>query len=402
MISENQIYSGFSCPQVGLDKEFLELVVTEHARQTVQKFIECYNGRMEIRGRGLGSVLSNWLQCTDTFETVWNSGFGEVFAAVFRNGAQDIERRAAMLALRLHECGHAGEWEQQLSKPVRFRFDRWLLPPADTIEVSATPQAVMLNMRTANFWRKTTFQRSENGWETNNGAEALMVLTRPGIRWTILTAESLAASSTALLQTEVLGYGDADVDTQPELLLHTCDAAVSLIAEYADIYLAWVSNVIRELVPLRARSGIFNNGSIDLSPGVICVSNSISNRENPWALAEVLVHEATHQYLYIARRLGRMDDGRDENLYFSPFRNTGRPIYNILITYHAFANVVLFYRAALAHGPSADGTSALAVEERVKELEQTLQPLDQALQSTKSLTPLGLALWEPLRGQLQG
>lgn len=402
MIAESQIYSGFSCPQVGLAKEFLELVVTEHARQTVQKFIECYNGRMEIRGRGLGSVLSNWLQCTDTFETVWNSAFGEVFAAVFRNGAQDIERRAAMLALRLHECGHACEWEQQLSKPVRFRFDRWLLPPADTIEVSATPQAVTLNVRTSNAWRKTTFQHGENGWEANNDVEALSVLTRPGIRWTILTAESLAASSTALLQTEVLGYGDADVDTQPELLLHACDAAVSLIAEYADIYLAWVSNVIRELVPLRARSGIFNNGSIDLSPGVICVSNSISNRENPWALAEVLVHEATHQYLYIARRLGRMDDGRDENLYFSPFRNTGRPIYNILITYHAFANVVLFYRAALAHGPSADGTSALAVEERVKELEQTLQPLDQALQSTKSLTPLGLALWEPLRGQLQG
>jgi HEXXH motif-containing protein len=259
----------------------------------------------------------------------------------------------------------------------------------------------MLNMRTANFWRKTTFQRSENGWETNNGAEALMVLTRPGIRWTILTAESLAASSTALLQTEVLGYGDADVDTQPELLLHTCDAAVSLIAEFADIYLPWVSNVIRDLVPLRARPGIFSSGSIDLSPGVVCVSNSVSNHENPWALAEVLVHEATHQYLYIARRLGRMDDGKDDTLYFSPFRNTGRPIYNILITYHAFANVVLFYRTALAHGQSADGTSALVVQERVKELEQTLQPLEQALQSTRSLTPLGLALWEPLRGQLQ-
>ena len=97
-----------------------------------------------------------------------------------------------------------------------------------------------------------------------------------------------------------------------------------------------------------------------------------------------------------------MDDGKDDTLYFSPFRNTGRPIYNILITYHAFANVVLFYRTALAHGLSADETSALAVQERVKELEEKLQPLEQALQATTSLTPLGLALWEPLRGQLQG
>jgi len=402
MIAESEVYSGFSCPQVGLDKEFLELVVTEHARQSVQKFIECYNGRMELRGRGLGSVLSNWLQCTDAFETVWNSAFGEAFAAVFRSGADDIERRAAMLALRLHECRHAGDWKLQLSKPVRFRFDRWLLPPADAIEVSATPQAVTLNLRTANIWRTTTFQQSENGWETNNGVEALLVLTRPGIRWTILTAESLAPSSIALLQTEVFGYADADVDTQPELLLHASDTAVSLIAEFAGIYLAWVSNVIRELVPLRARSGIFNNGSIDLSPGVICVSNSVSNQENPWSLAEVLVHEASHQHLYIARRLGRMDDGKDDSLYFSPFRNTGRPIYNILITYHAFANIVLFYRTALAHGLSADVSSARAVQRRAKELEEKLQPLDQALQSTKSLTPLGRALWEPLREQLRG
>jgi hypothetical protein len=396
MIAESQIYRGFSCPHVGLDEEFLELVVTEHARQTVQKFIEHYSGRIERLGGGLGSVFSNWLRSEDTFGTVWNSAFGEAFAAVFRDGADNIERSAGMLALRLHECRHAGDWELQLSKPVRFRFDRWLLPAADVMQVSATPQSVTLNMRTANVWRKIGFQPSENGWETTN-VEALPMLIRPGIRWTILTAESIAPSSAALLQMEVFDYSDADVDTQPELLLRTCDAALSHIAEFAGIYLAWVSKVIRELIPLRARSGIFSSGSIDLSPGVLCVSN----QDHPWALADVLVHEATHQYFYIARRLGRMDDGKDETLYFSPFRNTGRPIYNILITYHAFANVLLFYRAALAHGLSADDISALALDKRAEELEQKLQPLEQALQSTTSLTPLGLAMWEPLRAQLQ-
>lgn len=95
-----------------------------------------------------------------------------------------------------------------------------------------------------------------------------------------------------------------------------------------------------------------------------------------------------------------MDDGKDDALYFSPFRNTGRPIFNILITYHAFANVVLFYRTALANGLSADPTFAPAVEERVKELTQKLEPLEQALQATKSLTPLGFGLWKPLREEL--
>ena len=404
MIDENEIYRGFSCPQVGLEKEFLELVVTEYARQTVEKFIECYRARLELRSGGLAVVLTNWLQGTDTFETVWNSAFGEVFKAVFRNNedhADNIERDAAMLGLRLHECGHTGEWELQLSEPLRFRFDRWLLPSAHTMKVLATQQAVTIRTRTANVWQDTTFHRRENGWEAKD-VESLPVLTRPGIRWPILSVESLAPSSAALLKMEVFGYSDSDVDTEPELLLRTCDMAVNVIEQSASTYLTWVINVVRELIPLRAKPGIFSSGSIDLSPGVICVSNSVSSQEQPWALADVLVHEATHQYFYMARRLGRMDDGKDETLYFSPFRNTGRPIYNILITYHAFANVLLFYKTALAHGRSIDQGSALAIQERVRELEEKLQPLEQALQSTTSLTPLGLALWQPLRAQLEG
>ena len=400
MITENEIYGGFSCPQAGLDRESLEIVVAEHARQSVQRFIQCYDGRLELRSGGLGTVFHNWMRSDDNFECAWNPAFGEVFAAVFRNVSGDIERRAAMLALRLHEFRNAGEWELAFSQPIRFRFDRWLLPPADAIAVSAAPEAVTLNTRSENTWRKIAFHYSENAWKTHCDVESLPLSTRPGIRFIMLNAESLTPSSTDLLKTEVPGYGDADVDTQPELLLSACDTSLNLIAEFAGIYLPWVGNVIRELVPLRARPGIFNNGSIDLAPGVICISNSISNQENPWSLAEVLVHEATHQYLYIARRLGSMDDGKDDALYFSPFRNTGRPIFNILITYHAFANVVLFYRTALANGLSADPTFAPAVEERVKELTQKLEPLEQALQATKSLTPLGFGLWKPLREEL--
>jgi hypothetical protein len=400
VITQNEIYGGFSCPQAALDRESLELVVVEHARQSLQRFIQCYDGRVELRSGGLGSVFRNWMQSDGTFECVWNPAFGEAFAAVFRNVSGDIERRAAMLALRLHEFGNAGEWELAFSQPIRLRFNRWLLPPSDAIAVSATPEAVTLNTRSGNTWRKIAFHYSENAWGTNGDVDSLPVLTRPGIRLTILNAESLTPSSTDLLKTEVLGYGDADVDMQPELLLSRCDTSLSLITEFANSYLLWVGNVIRELVPLRPRQGIFNNGSIDLAPGVICLSNSISNRDNPWSLAEVLVHEATHQYLYIARRLGSMDDGKDDALYFSPFRNTGRPIFNILITYHAFANVVLFYRTALANGLSTDPTFAPAVEERVKELTQKLEALEQALQATKSLTPLGFGLWEPLREEL--
>ena len=153
----------------------------------------------------------------------------------------------------------------------------------------------------------------------------------------------------------------------------------------------WIGYVLRDLIPLPDRSGMHNSGSEYLLPGVICVSN----QNDPWALAEMLVHEATHQYLYILNRLGPLDDGTDQTLYFSPIRNMGRPIHFIVVAYHAFGNVLLFYRT-VRDAISADREAGARIHRRVEELDPQLAGLEHALQTTKALTPLGRALWEPL------
>jgi HEXXH motif-containing protein len=137
---------------------------------------------------------------------------------------------------------------------------------------------------------------------------------------------------------------------------------------------------------------MLNSGSERFSPGVIY----ISNQHHRCPLAEMLVHEATHQYAYILTRLGPLDDGTDQTLYYSPIRNAGRPIRFIVLAYHAFANVLLFYRMARAHG--------LPDEEVLingdAPLESHLETLEQALQRTSALTCFGRALWEPLYEQI--
>src|SRR5438046_7090098 len=49
-------------------------------------------------------------------------------------------------------------------------------------------------------------------------------------------------------------------------------------------------------------------------PGVVHVAH-ISYRP---ALAEMLVHELSHQHYYVASSHGPVDDGSDDNLYYSP------------------------------------------------------------------------------------
>ena len=140
MIAEGLDYRGFACPQGELDKDLLEACVVEHGRQTVDAFIARYDDRLERYASGLAPVLLGWLQGDDTYETVWNPAFGAMRAALLSPDAQDVERSAGALGLRLHECGYPGQWELQLDTPVRFRFDRWLLPRSNALRVSATPR----------------------------------------------------------------------------------------------------------------------------------------------------------------------------------------------------------------------------------------------------------------------
>src|SRR4030095_1007542 len=86
------------------------------------------------------------------------------------------------------------------------------------------------------------------------------------------------------------------------------------------------------------------------------------------SIGETLVHEASHQMANIRKRLGPLDDGSDDRGYFSPVKQTERPVDAILIAYHAFANVVLFYRACLASGVEDVAHCCRNEERHVREL----------------------------------
>jgi HEXXH motif-containing protein len=385
MIADDLAYEGFASPQTGLNPAMLEAVVVNHGMQTLDAFIQRSGAHINRKGSGLVAALKMWLESGLPYLAVWNFVFGDMYATLFSNQLAEVERSAVALALRAVAFDVEAKWQFELASPFSFLFDRWVLPFGDAIRMSARDASATIEVRTADGWRQTVFHREANGWKSD-GAESLAIFTHTNVHFAIFPLERLPTASPA--QRLVKNLYDDGVANRTDLLLKTCREATNLIGEFAGIYLPWVSEVIKELIPLPPRPNVLHSASGNLAPGMI----SVTNQPLRCALAEQLVHEATHQHLYILRRLGSLDDGTDATLHFSPFRKEGRPLFFILFAYHAFANVLLFYRMARAHGLPADelGTS----DER--KLEDDLRTVEKVLTTSKALTPLGKALWQPL------
>jgi HEXXH motif-containing protein len=187
---------------------------------------------------------------------------------------------------------------------------------------------------------------------------------------------------------ELVPEGKIPTETLDEKTPRDFLAAYELLAQYAPCYLPWVLRMVNVLLPLHAAPGYSESGSSDFLPGVVGASVNTSALR----LAELLVHEGTHQYFHNLTGLGRVDDGSDQELYYSPVVRTQRPIDRILIAYHAFANILLFYRLCLENGIPDSQRCEREIALSLAQLEMLARPLRQ----TRALTPIGQAMFLPL------
>jgi HEXXH motif-containing protein len=401
-------FSGFACPQAGLAPDLLDLLVVEHADQLISTVLERHSGSLEQSAPGLCGLFKTWLarppgadRDTTDFDTVWNAAFGDMHAMLVSQTPSDLLRSAAAVALRLNACGQPGGWEVSLPAAAALRFGPWVLPAASAISVRATTARVALCLHVQQTWRTMVFERAPGGPWTTAQASLLEALHGSGhADFAFLLAPRNALSEPAaarLLFADAYQFDGADMRIT-ESWRGTCAQALTLLNTTAPHYAAWVSRVLRELVPLKARPAVFNSGSEQYSPGVVCVCD----HPYRWPLAEMLVHECSHQYLHIINRLGPLDDGSDTGLHYSPFRNKPRPLFFIVVAYHAFANVLLFYRHARARGLLPDpSVPSDAFTQRERVLQAQLRQIEPVLLQSRALTPLGRALWEPLYQALQ-
>jgi HEXXH motif-containing protein len=375
----------FAGPLPNWEANFPEELVVEHTKQAFARYVEHCSDRRSLAQSGLLTTLASADPENLSFDTVWHPAFGGTCIG-FPTVSDTFDRRAAALALRMHESGHPGEWEVSLEQPVHFQFARWSLPAGKVLKVQATPEQIRINVGSNGDSFTVEFERHADGLTPTGKVSELPSVKGELGPWVVWGLNEL----------EIWKLDDiaANVETRdPELMVPRCAAALAILGEYAPAYSLWVNKVVRYVTPWRVRKGERPSGSSssNVAPGLV----GVGNHDHASSFADSLVHEASHHYYYIAKRLGEFDDGTDKSLYFNPFLETKRPIDRILLAYHAFANVRLFCRSAVENGLVDDHY----ILKREEQLKRHLEILEDALLTSRALTPLGRALWEPLYRQ---
>ena len=168
--------------------------------------------------------------------------------------------------------------------------------------------------------------------------------------------------------------------------------ALKLIQEFAPDYHSWVTDVLRWIIPITppdpatgAKTRAFSMYGV---PSIV----HMSFPNNPLKVADLLIHECSHQYFHVAEDWFRLANGQDTNLYYSHYVKKERPIDRILIAFHAFANVSRFYIECLRN----DAPFADKAKRELGGHEQWLSEFNEHLKVTSGLTKAGRNLWQPL------
>jgi HEXXH motif-containing protein len=382
-----QMSRGFSCPQEPFGETFFEFLAIERARQVARDFLRLYEGPLSLSGRGLPEFLQRWLRGDTDFQAVWDFSLGEIDTAAKQESPPNVAATAAFLALRLGACGATGDWSLAFDVPVRLRWSHWLLPPCDKLEVHCDGQFSQIQATLRGERVQCQFHRTADGWE--GSGSGLQELSRFGTRReriVLLPSEALEGDALRPLRPSALP------EIPPEIIA-ACQQSLVLLHKHAPVYLPWVLRVLRHIVLLKHEVGNMRSGCSRDESGLI----HMSFVPHWMYLAESLVHEASHQYLHALCWLGPLDDGSDATLYYSPIKQTGRSLLRIALAYHAFANILLFFRLCRRNGAPDDGYLAKnesMVAAQVKQLEAPLH-------KNPALTPIGLALCEPLMERLR-
>lgn len=254
-------------------------------------------------------------------------------------------------------------FEAELPKPLRFRWDGVITAPATAVRYDG----------------KRLFVFRAGAWTDDHS------LAAPSARFGSRTLDLVPpwALDTISLATDDMPLSPLETDT---IVAQIEDAAVFL-AKATPSYFAWVDAVAAELLPLDGRDGHLRSRSQPHTPG--CLGASFPT--NGIALAELLVHEASHSYFDLARQFGKVEDGSDPQRYWSPVKNEGRPIDRILLTFHAWGNIDDLYGACIEGGHDIEG---YAERNRVR-IREDMRALYAAIEGSPAVTEMGRALCEP-------
>jgi HEXXH motif-containing protein len=360
-----------------------EAIAIRDGRALLERFLDRYGHRLRLCGNGLAEALDT-ASAALTLQAAWDPWAGAV-ARSLRWDDPAPERAAVVAALHLTAGGSAStSWSCLLDEPARLRFGRCLLPPVELVAVSVQRSGMRVVGRGPTGDREVTL--APDGSYQAAGVELLPAVGERRQLTLLPRAEPVIGFPPDGRGVVMPGSG------LPREAVSSLDAAIRLLDRCAPAYLRWVEWAVRDVVVVAAERGSPRSGVSGDWPGLVYVSAP----HEPATLAELLVHEAAHQYLHLVGRVGPVDDGSDERSYWSPLKGAERPLGRLLAAYHAFGNVALLYRACIEAGVNDRGRSAA----RLAALLEALRSTERHLWENPALTPAGRALLNPLMERL--
>lgn len=298
----------FACPGDGERRHSVQAIAVEDVRAHLTGFLLRRGGAVAEQSQGLEPLLRD---VRDSLAACTDPGLAFPAAAVvasLRDERVDPVWVAAALAGHFHGCGLKGTWRAAFRAPRSIRFGRSMTASSPTLTVDG---------------------------------DAI-----EGARLRPLGVVELEHASCLLLagqdDADGLGLDDARPLATGDLghRLGEMRAAIDLMRTGAPEYVAWCGDTVRIVAGWPGREEQTSSGSMAGHPGVVYCSTPL----NPVRLAESLIHEASHQHFHLVQSAVRLHSSLDEAEYWQPYVKAVRPIERILLAYHAFANVVLFYQ----------------------------------------------------------
>ncbi len=316
----------------------------------------------------------------------WDCSIGNLARLASRPHA-DHPAHAVAVALQLGSCGLAGSWSAVWQSPHRLRWGPWVLPQSQSIRFDSSGTAARIECGgvSQGSLRSIRFALGPVTWSAADGARRVPAFRGERGDCLLLDRQALDLADFEEIQDRV-------EDSVPPSVLSNLRHAMGLVSIYAPEYVGWIARAVHQIFLVKSPPQRVESGSFEHYLGTIHMSMDA----DPLHIAELLVHEASHQYLNIVRKIAPIDDGSDEVLYWSPPVKRHRPIGKILTAYHAFGNVLRFYRLLLEKG-YANREECNRQEARMA---GWLTVLSEPLSRTPALTSAGRGLYSPLHQDL--
>jgi len=376
-------YTGFSCPLESFDESLAETIANEYARSVLGIFVERFAHLFSKSG--LDDLFSSLLHADLPLELAWSSDLGNLYKAAKSGDEDQAMKNAAAFALMAGAKGFGGEWQFELTKPAKFFWDDWALPACDKLTVISSDSNASIKLSLDGDQTQVCFVRSLDGWKCETPARAVRLPSiGSGRRRLVLLPKCAALDSGVFRDVDDAALA---LETFAPDLIEILTQALDLLEEHLPHYFDWVVRIIQRMAVLQSGRNVLHSGSPENQYGTILISDNF----RVLSVAEMLIHEASHHYFELLNKLGPTVDPSHTELYYSPVKQCDRPLHRILLAYHAFANVMLFYRGVAECG-LADSWSA----KFQNVLNDELRQLEQPLLENDAILPIGRALMEPL------